>query len=99
VYTERVAEAGAVTSVGSHGDAYNNALAESFTGLYKAELFHRLPCRVLDDVKFGTLEYIDSFNDGRLHGGKPAAPMVEVMPCGAWGGKVWPWYMVRVRSH
>ena len=85
MYTERIAEAGAVTSVGSRGDTYNNALAESFTGLYKAELFHRLPCRVLDDVKFGIREYIDSFNHRRLHGGKHAAPMVEVMPCGHGG--------------
>ena len=41
------------TSVGSRGDTYNNALAESFTGLYKAELIHRRPRRVLDDFEFG----------------------------------------------
>jgi putative transposase len=67
-YTERVAEAGAVTSVGSRGDSYDNALAESFNGLYKAELIHRRPWRGLDDVEYETLEYIDWFNHRRLHG-------------------------------
>src|ERR1017187_146331 len=66
-YTERVAEAGAVTPVGSRGDSYDNALAESFNGLYKAELIHRRPWRGLDDVEFETLEYIDWFNHRRLH--------------------------------
>ena len=53
-YTERLAEAGAVTSVGSSGDLYDNALAESFNGLYKAELIQRQPWRGLDDVEFET---------------------------------------------
>jgi putative transposase len=68
-YTERLAEAGAVTSVGARGDSYDNALAESFHGLYKAEAIHkRGPWRGLDDVEFETLEYVDWFNHRRLHG-------------------------------
>ena len=56
-YTERLAEAGAVTSVGSRGDSYDNALAESVIGLYKAELVHRRgPWRGLDDLELATLE-------------------------------------------
>jgi putative transposase len=68
-YTERLAEAGAVASVGSRGDSYDNALAESFNGLYKAELIrHRGPWCGLDDVEYATLDYIDWFNRRRLHG-------------------------------
>ena len=68
-YTERLAEAGAVPSVGSRGDSYDNALAESFNGLYKTELIrHRGPWRGLDDVEYATLEYVDWFNHRRLHG-------------------------------
>jgi putative transposase len=59
-YTERLADAGAVTSVGSKGDSYDNALAESFNGLYKTELIRRRgPWNGLDDVEFATLEYVD----------------------------------------
>ena len=62
-YTERLADAGAVTSVGSRGDSYDNALAEFFNGLYKAELIRKDgPWTGLDDVEFATLEYIDWFN-------------------------------------
>ena len=68
-YTERLAEAGAVPSVGSRGDSYDNALAESFNGLYKTELIrHAGPWRGLDDVAYATLEYVDWFNHRRLHG-------------------------------
>jgi putative transposase len=68
-YSERLAQAGAVASVGSRGDSYDNALAESFNGLYKTELIRRRgPWRGLDDVEFATLEYIDWFNHRRLHG-------------------------------
>jgi putative transposase len=68
-YTERLAEAGAVPSVGSRGDSYDNALAESFNGLYKTELIrHAGPWRGLDDVEYATLEYVDWFNHHRLHG-------------------------------
>jgi len=66
-YTERLAEAGVVTSVGSRGDSYDNALAESVIGLYKTELIRkRGPWRDLDDVEFGTLEWVDWFNNRRL---------------------------------
>jgi putative transposase len=77
-HTERVAEAGAVTSVGSRGDSYDNALAESFNGLYKAELIHQRAWRGLDDVEFETLEYIDWFNHRRLHGEIGVVPPPEL---------------------
>jgi putative transposase len=68
-YTERLAEAGAVPSVGSRGDSYDNALAESFNGLYKTELIrHDGPWWGLDDVEYATLEYVNWFNHRRLHG-------------------------------
>ena len=54
-----------VASVGSKGDSYDNALAESFNGLYKWELIYR---RGLDDVEFATMTYVDWFNQRRLHG-------------------------------
>jgi putative transposase len=77
-YTERLAEVGAVASVGSRGDSYDNALAESFNGLYKTELIrHRGPWRGLDDVEYATLEYIDWFNNRRLHGELGMLPPVE----------------------
>jgi putative transposase len=66
-YTERLAEAGAVTSVGSRGDSYDNALAESIIGLYKTELIRKKgPWKNLDDVEFATLEWVDWFNHRRL---------------------------------
>jgi putative transposase len=78
-YTERLADAGAVSSVGSRGDSYDNALAESFNGLYKTELIRpRGPWRGLDDLELSTLEYIDWFNHRRLHGEIGMIPPVEV---------------------
>ena len=66
-YTERLAEAGAVTSVGSRGDSYDNALAETMIGLYKTELIRRRgPWKGIDDVEFATLEWVDWFNHRRL---------------------------------
>jgi putative transposase len=66
-YTERLAEAGAVTSVGSRGDSYDNALAETIIGLFKAELIRRRgPWKGLDDVEYATLEWVDWFNHRRL---------------------------------
>jgi putative transposase len=66
-YTERLAEAGGVQSVGSRGDSFDNALAESVIGLYKTEVIrNKGPWRVLDDVEFGTLEWIDWWNNRRL---------------------------------
>ena len=66
-YTERLAEAGAVTSVGSRGDSYDNALAETIIGLYKTELIRqRGPWKGLDQVEYATLEWVDWFNHRRL---------------------------------
>ncbi|MGD9795477.1 MAG: IS3 family transposase [Acidimicrobiia bacterium] len=68
-YSERLADNEIVASVGSKGDSYDNALAESFNGLYKWELIYRQgPWRDLDDVEFATLTYVDWFNNRRLHG-------------------------------
>jgi putative transposase len=78
-YTERLGEAGVVNSVGSRGDSYDNALAESFNGLYKTELIRRRgPWRGLDDVEFATLEYIDWFNNQRLHSEIGKIPPAEL---------------------
>ncbi len=66
-YTERLAQAGIEPSVGSVGDSYDNALAESINGLYKAEVIHRSgPWRSLEAVEFATLEWVDWFNHRRL---------------------------------
>jgi putative transposase len=66
-YTERLAEAGLVPSVGSVGDSYDNALAETINGLYKAEVIHRRgPWRTMEAVEYATLEWVDWFNDRRL---------------------------------
>jgi transposase InsO family protein len=66
-YTERLAEAGVEPSVGSVGDSYDNALAETINGLYKAELIHRRgPWRSFEAVEFATLEWVDWFNNRRL---------------------------------
>ena len=66
-YTERLAEAGLVPSVGSVGDSYDNALAETINGLYKAEVIHRCgPWRSLEAVEYATLEWVDWFNNRRL---------------------------------
>jgi transposase InsO family protein len=66
-YTERLAEAGAVTSVGSRGDSYDNALAETIIGLYKTELIRRRgPWKGIDQVEYATLEWVDWFNHSRL---------------------------------
>jgi putative transposase len=66
-YTERLAEAGVESSVGSTGDSYDNALAETINGLYKTEVIHkRGPWRTVDDVEYATLEWVDWFNHRRL---------------------------------
>jgi len=66
-YTERLAEAGAVTSVSSRGDSFDNALAETIIGLYKTELIRRRGAwRGLDEVEYATLEWVDWFNHRRL---------------------------------
>ncbi len=67
-YSERLAEAGALASVGSRGDSYDNAAAESTNGLFKTELIRRRgPWRGLEDVELATLEWVDWFNHRRLH--------------------------------
>jgi putative transposase len=80
-YTERLAETGALTSVGSKGDSYDNALAETIIGLYKTELVrNRGPWRGLDDLEYATLEWVDWFNHRRLfeaHGQIPPAEFEE----------------------
>jgi transposase InsO family protein len=66
-YTERLVEAGIEPSVGSVGDSYDNALAETIIGLFKAEVIHRRrPWRSLEAVEFATLEWVDWFNHRRL---------------------------------
>jgi putative transposase len=66
-YTDRLADAGIAPSVGSRGDAYDNALAESVIGLFKMEVIRRLgPWRHLEGVEFATLTWVDWFNTQRL---------------------------------
>ena len=65
-YTERLAEAGVEPSVGSVGDSYDNALAETINGLYKAEVIHRQSWKNLEAVELATLEWVDWFNHRRL---------------------------------
>lgn len=66
-YTERVAAAGGVISVGSRGDSYDNALAESVIGLFKAELVHNLgPWTGTEDLEFATMAWVDWWNNRRL---------------------------------
>jgi putative transposase len=66
-YTDRLADANIAPSVGSRGDSYDNALAESVIGLYKTEVIHRRgPWRSLEAVEFATLEWVDWFNNRRL---------------------------------
>ena len=66
-YTERLADAGLEASVGSVGDSYDNALAETINGLYKTEVIRRCgPWRHAEEVEFATLEWVDWFNNRRL---------------------------------
>ena len=77
-YTERLGAAGAVSSVGSVGDSYDNALAESVIGLYKTELIRRRgPWRGLDDLELATLEWVDWWNHRRLHSACAMTPPAE----------------------
>ena len=66
-YSERLAEAGIEPSVGSTGDSYDNALAETINGLYKAEIIHRRgPWKMREAVELATLEWVSWFNHYRL---------------------------------
>ena len=77
-YTQRLAEAGAVASVGSTGDSYDNALAEAFNSLFKAELVrHQGPWKGIDDLEIAVAEYVDWFNHRRLHGELGLVPPAE----------------------
>jgi putative transposase len=77
-YTQRLAEAGAVASVGSTGDSYDNALAEAFNSLFKAELVrNKGPWKSIDDLEIAVAEYIDWFNHRRLHGEIGLIPPAE----------------------
>ena len=71
-YSERLAANAAVSSVGSRGDSYDNALAETIIGLYKTELVrNRGPWRGLEDLELATLEWVDWFNNRRIHHHNP----------------------------
>src|SRR6056297_1205290 len=78
-YTERLAEAGIEPSVGSVGDSYDNALAETIIGLYKTEVIRkRGPWKGLEQVEFATLEWVDWFNHRRLLSPVGNRPPAEV---------------------
>jgi putative transposase len=78
VYTERLAAEGAVTSVGSRGDSYDNALAESVIGLYKTELiFNRGPWRTVEEVELATLAWVHWWNTTRIHSALAYVPPDE----------------------
>lgn len=77
-FTQRLVDAGADPSIGSVGDAYDNALAESTIGLYKTELINRRgPWKTIDQVELATLEWVDWYNHRRLHGACKGLPPAE----------------------
>jgi len=77
-YGERLAELGAQPSIGTVGDSYDNALAETINGLYKTELIRRRgPWRNVDEVELATLEWVHWFNHERLHSALNDVPPVE----------------------
>ena len=77
-YTDRLEEIGAMRSVGSRGDSYDNALAEAVNGLYTAEVIHRVgPWRSLEHVELATAEWVDWWNHGRLHSAIDNVPPAE----------------------
>jgi putative transposase len=77
-YTQRLAEAGAVASVSSTSDSCDNALAEAFNSLFKAELIrNKGPWKSIDDLKIAVAEFIDWFNHRRLHGEIGLIPPAE----------------------
>ena len=78
-YSERLTEAGMEASVGSVGDSYDNALAETINGLYKTEVIRRRgPWRTIDEVEYATLEWVDWFNHRRLLGPIGHVPPAEL---------------------
>ena len=77
-YSERLAEAGIEPSVGSKGDSYDNALAETINGRYKAELIHRrAPWKTKESLELATLEWVSWFNHHRLLGPVGYIPPAE----------------------
>lgn len=77
-FTSRLIDAGADASIGSIGDGYDNALAETTIGLYKTELINRRgPWKTIDQVELATLEWVDWYNHRRLHGACEGLPPVE----------------------
>ena len=77
-YTQRLADAEALASVGSRGDSYDNAMAEAFNSLFKAELIrNKGPWTSINDVEIAVAEYVDWFNHRRLHGELGLVPPAE----------------------
>jgi putative transposase len=77
-YAARLLDAGAVASIGSVGDSYDNALAESVIGLYKTECVrHEGPWRGTDDLELATLNWVHWFNNHRLHSSIGNVPPLE----------------------
>jgi transposase InsO family protein len=81
-FTEHLQLEGIQPSIGSVGDAYDNALMESINGLYKAEcirttVFHDGPYKTLADVEYATASWVDWYNNRRLHGSLEMAPPAE----------------------
>ena len=79
-YGERLAELGAVPSIGTVGDSYDNALAETVIGLYKTELIRGTdqgPWKTIEDVELATLGWVHWYNSERLHGYLDDVPPVE----------------------
>lgn len=77
-YTQRLEQAEAVASVGSRGDSYDNALAEAFNSLFKAELVrNKGPWKDINHLEVAVAEYVDWFNHRRLHGELGQVPPAE----------------------
>jgi len=77
-YTERLAEAGIESSVGSTGDSYDNAMAESIIGLFKTEMiWPQGPWKNIDEVEYATLTWVDWYNNRRLLGPIGDIPPIE----------------------
>lgn len=76
-YTQRLQEAKLLASTGSTGDSYDNAMAESINGLYKAEVIHRKSWKNRSEVELATLTWVDWYNNRRLLGRLGHIPPVE----------------------
>ncbi|EJG7170363.1 IS3 family transposase, partial [Escherichia coli] len=76
-YTQRLQDAELLASTGSTGDSYDNAMAESINGLYKAEVIHRQSWKTRQDVELATLKWVDWYNNHRLMERTRYIPPVE----------------------